>query len=185
MANNAKLIHQCLKGDRQAQRELYNTYASRLLGVCMRYAHNKAEAEDFLQEGFVKIFNQLKDLREPAQLEGWMQRIMVTTALMHLRKQKPVLTDAQGLEGQPSEPFEDEAITATLSLEELLRLIQKLPPGFRAVFNLYGIEGYSQKEISDELNISIGTVKSQYARARQCLQREVETLDPELAKHLR
>ncbi len=179
------LIHQCLKGNRSAQKHLYNSYAPKLLGTCMRYARDKAEAEDFLQEGFIKVFHHLKDLRDTSQLEAWMNRIMITTALMHLRKQQPVLTDPVTQADWVPEPYEAETITDTLSREDLLALVQGLPPGFRAVFNLYAIEGYSQKEISEELNITTGTVKSQYARAKQWLQQEVKTLDPELVKHFR
>ena len=183
MSQPSDLIHQCLKGDRSAQKMLYETYAPRLLGTCMRYARDKAEAEDFLQEGFIKVFNHLKELRDASQLESWMQRIMVTTALMHLRKQQPLLVDSMASSTTIPEPYQEETVTDNLGREELLALIQDLPPGFRAVFNLYAIEGYSQKEISDELNITTGTVKSQYARARQWLQQEVKTLDPELVKH--
>ena len=184
MRDQTTLIQACIKGKRTAQRDLYNRYAPRMLGLCLRYAANRAEAEDMLQEGFVKVFHNLKNLRDYSQFDSWIQKIMVTTALMHLRKQRPVLWDVDQAEPAPPEPWEDENATSELSQEELLRVIQQLPAGFRAVFNLYAIEGFSHKEISQQLNISVGTVKSQYARAKRLLQQAVKDLDHELVKHL-
>lgn len=184
MSDYNVLVQQCLKGDRTAQKKLYNRYAGPMLGVCMRYAANRAEAEDMLQEGFVKVFRNLKDLRNYTQLDAWVQKIMVTTALMHLRKQQLVLLDTDEADLGFLEPWEEENTTSQLTREELLELIQELPPGFRAVFNLYAIEGYSQKEISQQLGITVGTVKSQFARAKHLLQQQVRQMDPELVKHL-
>lgn len=184
MSHWQALIQRCIKGDRKAQKTLYENFAPRMLGVCMRYASDKAEAEDFLQEGFIKVFNNLKTLRDTDQLDSWIQKIMVTTALMHLRKHRLVLVEGDEEEEDLPEPWEDESVTDALSREELLLLIQELPSGFRAVFNLHAIEGYSQKEISKTLNITLGTVKSQYARAKRLLQQQVRKLDPELVKHL-
>lgn len=184
MSNQQVLIQQCLKGERTAQKQLYNRYAPQMLGVCLRYAADRAEAEDMLQEGFLKVFQNLKDLRDYSQFGSWVQRIMVTTALMHLRSQRLVLCYSDDDASDLPEPTEDESATSNLSREELLNLIQQMPPGFRAVFNLCAIEGFSHKEISEQLNITVGTVKSQYARAKSMLQRQVKEMDPELVNHL-
>ncbi len=184
MSTQQALIQHCLKGDRTAQKQLYNFYATRMLGVCLRYAADKAEAEDMLQEGFLKVFQNLKDLRDYAQLGSWIQKIMVTTALMHLRKQRLVLSYSDDETTEVPEPVEDESATSNLTRYELLNLIQQMPPGFRAVFNLYAIEGFSHKEIGEQLNISVGTVKSQYARAKNMMQKQVKEMDPELVNHL-
>jgi RNA polymerase sigma factor (sigma-70 family) len=184
MSDHQALVQQCLKGDRKAQKQLYNSYATQMLGVCLRYASDRAEAEDMLQEGFVKVFQSLKDLRDYSQLGAWIQKIMVTTALMHLRKQRLVLSNSDDEITDVSEPAEDESATSNLSREELLDLIQQMPPGFRAVFNLCAIEGFSHKAISEQLNITVGTVKSQYARAKKMLQEQVKEMDPELVNHL-
>lgn len=167
------LVKNCIAGKRKSQKALYEQFAPKMLGVCIRYARDKVEAEDFLQEGFVKIFEHLHNLQSPEQLEAWMRKIMINTALEHLRKQKPHL----GKEVEISDDWDfgiEESVTSEMSREELLELIQDLPPGFRFIFNMYAIEGYSHKEIGEMMNISEGTSKSQYARAKKLLQEKVE-----------
>ena len=154
-----------------------------MLGVCMRYAKDKPEAEDFVQEGFIKVFKNIHNLRNPQQLVSWMEKIMVNTALEHIRKTKrnehieTPLNDEVDVE-------EDEKVTNDISRQELLNLIQGLPSGFRAVFNMYAIEGYSHKEIAKELGITEGTSKSQYARAKTMLQQKVKSLYSTTLNHL-
>lgn len=166
------LVKNCIAGKRKSQKALYEQFAPKMLGVCIRYARDKAEAEDFLQDGFVKVFQNLHKLQDAGHLEAWMRKIIINTALENLRKQKPHL----GKEVEIPEDWDygaDESVTSALSKEELLGLIQELPPGFRFIFNMYAIEGYSHKEIGTMMNISEGTSKSQYARAKKLLQEKV------------
>ena len=183
MTDLKKLVKKCAQGQRDYQKALYDRYSGKMLGICMRYARDKSEAEDFVQEGFIKVFKNIKSLRNPNQLEGWMEKIMVNTALEHIRKNKRTnnvetsLNDSMDVE-------EEEQVTSDLSRRELLNVIQSLPAGFRAVFNMYAIEGYSHKEISKELGISEGTSKSQYARAKTMLQQKIKNLNSSVVKHL-
>lgn len=169
-----QLLKDCLKGDVHAQKRLYDTYARKMFGVCLRYAADQGMAEDFLQEGFIRVFTRLKSYRMEGSFEGWMRRIMVNTSLEILRK-KDVFRYASPLndELQVSDPVEDvEDIPDT---DLLVRLIQEMPAGFRAVFNLYAVENHSHKEIGQLLGISEGTSKSQYARARAWLQQRLKS----------
>ena len=165
-------LEACINGNRKAQKQLYEKYASRLFGTCLRYAKNPTDAEDILQEGFIKIFKYLNDFRNEGHLEGWMRKIMVTTAL-NFYKKKNLLNKNVDLENMsPVSASEPDAISI-LSKDELLSLIQQLPDGYRMVFNLYSIEGYSHKKIGEMLDISINTSKSQLSRARISLQRKL------------
>ncbi len=182
MENRQGLIKGCLKGHVKSQERLYEQYAPKMMSVCARYAPNDAEAADILQEGFVKVFNNLQKLRNPQQLESWITGIMINTALDMLRKRRT----HQGFEVPLQEQHDqtrDEEITSQLSTDELLSLIQTLPDGYRLVFNLYAIEGYTHPEIAEKLNITAGASKSQYARAKKLLQEKVEALNPDLIKN--
>ncbi len=166
----------CINGDRKAQKQLYEKFAPRLFGTCLRYAKNSTDAEDILQEGFIKIFKYLNDFRNEGHLEGWMRKIMVTTAL-NFYKRKSLLNKNIDLDNiNPVSVTEPDAVSM-LSKEELLSLVQQLPDGYRIVFNLYSIEGYSHKKIGEMLNISINTSKSQLARARISLQQKIHKLN--------
>lgn len=169
-----QLLKDCLKGDAHAQKRLYDTYARKMFGVCLRYAADQGMAEDFLQEGFIRIFTRLKSYRMEGSFEGWMRRIMVNTSLEILRK-KDIFRYASPLDDglQVSDQVED--VEDIPNTDLLVRLIQEMPAGFRAVFNLYAVENYSHKEIGQLLGISEGTSKSQYARARAWLQKRLKS----------
>jgi len=174
MLSEKELISGCAKGERAAQRELYDRHCRRLMAVCLRYAKSAPEAEDILQEGFVKIFNNLKTFRFESKLDTWMTRIVINTALNHQRQKLYLLpmvdVDEAGL-------HEDEKISlADFHLSELIAMVQALPDGCRVVFNLFAIEGYGHKEIGEMLGISEGTSKSQYNRAKSLLRAKLETV---------
>ncbi|HEY4652612.1 MAG TPA: sigma-70 family RNA polymerase sigma factor [Pontibacter sp.] len=163
-----KLIAGCIAGKRDMQRLLYDLYAKKMMVVCLRYAPTTFEAEDILQEGFVKVFANIRNFKQDCPLEFWIRRIMVNTALKHLR-QKSLLTVTY--ESQEVESISNGDYNLNdYSMDELLSMIQSLAPRYRMVFNLYAIEGYNHKEIGEMLDISEGTSKSQYSRARAILQ---------------
>lgn len=167
MLDENQLIDGCLKGNRTYQKVLYDRYSKKLMMVCLRYSKSSSEAEDILQEGFVKVFHGLEGFRQDAKLETWMTRIMVNTALNHHRKKLYLypMVDVEDIDIP-----ETEVSLAGLHVNQILEMIQELPQGCQIVFNLFGIEGYSHKEIAEMLGISEGTSKSQYARARVLLQ---------------
>lgn len=168
MKSEAELIKGCLKGKRRAQHAFYKQFAGKMMAVCMRYARDRAEAEDILQDGFVKIFTKLDQYNHKGALEGWVRRIIVNTALEHLRKQRLDFSDDEY--AYLSYSSDDFNIDKQLNADDLMAMVQNLSPGYRVVFNLYAIEGFSHKEIAEKLNISAGTSKSQLARARKILQ---------------
>lgn len=183
MVDLQTLVLYCQKGKRDYQKALYERFSPKMLGVCMRYARDRSEAEDFLQEGFIKVFKNIENLRNPQQLEGWIERIIVNTALEHIRKKKSPKGHEVDLDDNVDVEV-DEQVTDELGREELLKLIQDLPEGFRAVFNMYAIEGYSHKEIAKTLDIQEGTSKSQFARAKTLLQQKVVELNNSKLKDL-
>jgi len=165
------LFEGCRRGDRKAQENLYKTLASRMMGVCMRYAKDTFEAEDVLQMGFVKVFQKISDFRGEGSFEGWIRRIMVNTAIESYRKnlRNLNLVDIDEVYDQPQNTFD----MSGLELKDLLKLVQQLPNGYRLVFNLYVIEGYSHKEIANQLGITEGASKSQLSRARAILKEKI------------
>lgn len=168
-----RLIEKCLLRDRRAQKELFEVYAPKMLALCIRYMKDRDEAEDVLQDGFITLFNQLEHFEGRGSFEGWARRIFVTTALMHLRKKDPLkmsddITEMNFAGGQ------DYSQIAAMSHKELMKLVTGLPDGFRIVFNMYVIEGYSHKEIADMLGISENTSRSQLSRARLWLQQKIK-----------
>ncbi|MGC4022197.1 MAG: sigma-70 family RNA polymerase sigma factor [Cyclobacteriaceae bacterium] len=172
MLSETDLVSRCAKGERAAQRMLYDRYCRKLMAVCLRYARSTPEAEDILQEGFVKIFNSLKNFRFESKLDTWMIRIVINTAL-NSQRQKLYLMPM--VDVQDSGLQEDEKISlADFHFSELVALIQTLPDGCRIVFNLFAIEGYGHKEIATMLGISEGTSKSQYNRAKTLLRAKLE-----------
>jgi len=163
------IINACKCGDAHAQKLLYNRYAPTMFGICLRYASDYHTAEDILQDGFVKVFNNIKRFRNEGSFEGWVKRIFVNTAIEYYRKA------ARSFRFSPlsvviEKSFNDVQFTS-LERDELLKLIQQLPDGYRLVFNLYVIEGYTHDEISKQLNINLGTSKSQLARAKKYLRK--------------
>jgi RNA polymerase sigma factor (sigma-70 family) len=167
MLSEQELIDGCRKGDRIFQRALYERYCRKMMVVCLRYSKATAEAEDILQEGFVKVFQALNDFRQESKLETWITRIMVNTALNSQRKKLYLypMVDVEKIDLP-----ENEASISGIHFMQLLELIQSLPQGCQIVFNLFAIEGYNHKEIAELLGISEGTSKSQYARARSLMQ---------------
>ncbi len=165
------LIEGCKNNDNASQKLLYDKYCGRMMMLCLRYAKSIQEAEDILQEGFIKVFEHIKNFRAESKLSTWMTRIMVNTALNAQRKKLYMLpmvdVDDAGLNENEDVSLGD------FNLKELLKMVQSLPDGCRVIFNLYAIEGYTHKEIAETLAITEGTSKSQYARARQLLQQKI------------
>ncbi|MBK9146878.1 MAG: sigma-70 family RNA polymerase sigma factor [Flavobacteriales bacterium] len=165
-----ELVSGCIHGEPIAQKALYKAYARKMMSICMRYAGNREQAQDMLQDGFVKVFQKIDHYRGDGPLGGWIARTMVNTALDHIRRSKPYdhsvdLTEAEHLHQA------DEQVLTTMSTDELMDLIQALPPGYRTVFNLFAIEGFAHKEIAEQLGISENTSKSQFMKARAYLRK--------------
>ena len=175
MMNEQQLIQGCKARERKAQKELYETYARKMMAVCLRYINDGETAADMLQDGFVKVFSAVDSYTGSGSFEGWIRRIIVNVCLEHLRK-SDVLRGAVDLENTSELVSLGDSPIGNLTEKELLQLIANLPEGFRTVFNLFAIEGYSHREISHLLNISEGTSRSQYTRARQVLQRKINDL---------
>ena len=171
-----KLIDSCIKGDRAAQKAMYDRLAPRMFSVCMRYIGDKVAAEDILQDGFVTLFTHLKEYKGDGSFEGWARRIFATTALMSLRK-KDALKMSDDLEAAKGLRTEAASQTQNIGYKELIKLIMTLPPGFRTVFNMYAIEGYSHKEIGEMLGISETTSRTQLSRARIWLQNKIKEIE--------
>ncbi len=178
-----KIIEGCIRMDRKAQKMLYDKYASSFLGICMRYANNRAEAEDVLQDGFVKIYLNIKQYNGSGSFEGWMKRVLVNTAISNYRANLKHYYHQDIDEIKKSEIDETTIETSEFSRDDLMKIISSLPTGFRIVFNMYAIEGYKHKEIADELGIDIGTSKSQYSRAKTLLQKKLAELGKEKLQH--
>lgn len=172
-----------LKDGMKGKEMIYRHFAPKMYGICLRFAGNKMEADDILQEGFIKIISKLKDFRNEGSFEGWIRKTIINTAINYYRKNTRN-SRYQSLDDCEM-PVEDneENIFDKLSKEELLRLIQELPNGYRTVFNLNVIEGYTHKEIGEMLNISDNTSKSQLTRARSILQKKVLNLMMKKVSH--
>ena len=166
-----ELIRQCLKGKAEAQRLLYDQFAPKMFGICLRYAKKRHNAEDILQDGFIRVFRYLKNFRGEGSFEGWLRRIFVNTAIEHYRKNSKVYSMSE-LPVESQEMTYNPAVQ-NMSVEELLGLVGKLSNGYRMVFNLYVMEGLNHREIAEKLGISEGTSKSQLARARAQLQKMI------------
>ncbi|MEJ8757919.1 RNA polymerase sigma factor [Pontibacter sp. H259] len=177
-----KLIEGCIAGKRDMQRLLYDLYAKKMMMVCLRYAPTTFEAEDIVQEGFVKVFANIQNFKKDCPLEFWIRRIIINTALKHLR-QKSLLTVSHETEEAENISSGDYNLN-DYSMDELLGMIQSLAPRYRMVFNLYAIEGYNHKEIGEMLDISEGTSKSQYSRARAILQGMLNRQDKPYQEHV-
>jgi RNA polymerase sigma factor (sigma-70 family) len=163
-----KLVKDCLKAKPEAQRQLYELFAETMLGICYRYTKSLDDAEDVLQEGFVKVFFNLKQYRNDGELGAWIRRIMVTTALNFLKRNRKY-RDEMYFPPEHLHPVIADDPAILLQAKDLAELIRQLPPGYQAIFNLHAIEGYSHVEIGQMLGITDGTSRSQYARARALL----------------
>lgn len=168
------LVQGCKRGERQAQEGLYRQLVPTMMGICLRYAKDRDDAEDILQTGFIRVFQKISDFRMEGSFEGWVKRIMVNTALEHYRKNLRTLTAVSLDEVQEEVSFSD---WNALEVEDLLNLIQSLPNGYRMVFNMYALEGYSHKEIAEELGITESGSKSQLSRARALLKEKIKQLE--------
>ena len=164
----------CIAGNQASQELLYHYFAPKMFGICLRYAHDYPTAEDLLQDGFIKVFNKLHLFRYEGSFEGWLKRIFINTSIEHYRKSSSRQFFVE-LDQAHGKSF-DSTVIDELAAEDLLKVIQKLPNGYRTVFNLYAIEGYNHKEIGALLKISEGTSKSQLARARAALQKKIKSL---------
>lgn len=165
--NEDELIEGCIRQDVHFQKMLYQKYAGKMMAVCLRYCNSRQEAEDVLQDAFIKIFDKIRYFEKRGSLEGWIRRIMVNSALKS--NDKRVYKFEPGSLEHTEEPAFNAKAISNLETKKLLEIIQELPEGYKAVFNLYAIEGYSHKEIGDILNISEVTSRTQYARAKKYL----------------
>lgn len=173
MLSEQDIIKGCLAQDKNAQKELYKKYAASMFGICLRYCKKRAEAEDVLQEAFVRIFSNLKTYRSEGSFEGWLKRIVVNTALNFYKSNLKRCFDTSIDEMNDSEVPSSQVSDTDISVEDLMKIINSLADGYRIIFNMYAIEGYSHKEIAAMLNINENTSKSQLSRARVILQQKV------------
>jgi len=164
------LINGCIAKQRAFQTKLYNLYAAKMLGVCLRYAKNREEAEEILHEGFLRVFTYINKFKGIGSFEGWIRKIMVNSALLRYRN-KSHLQPIIRLDAWEYDAVSETDIASNLAAKELLSLIQTLPASYRLVFNLYVFEGYKHREIADALGISEGTSKSNLSDARAILQK--------------
>ena len=163
------ILQGCLKNHAAAQRELYQRYSPKMLAVCFRFAHNREDAEDMLQDGFIKVFLQMHTFQSKGAFEGWIRRIMVHTCINHLKKNKRFNESVDIMQASTAQ-IREESIPSIVQAKQIVDCIRLLPIGYRTVLNLYAIEGYSHKEISGMLDIEESTSRSQYTRARQMLE---------------
>ena len=166
-----ELVEGCKKGDRKAQEKLYSLYASKMMGLCLRYARDNFEAEDMLQTGFIRMFEKIHSFRNEGSFEGWLRRLMVNNAIELYRQNLRMFAIIDPVNDGSSVP--EISPSHNLHTEDLLKFIQELSPGYRMVFNMYAIEGYNHREIAETLGINEGTSKSQLARARTLLQEKI------------
>ncbi len=167
------IVKKCVKGDRKAQHELYKKFYSKMMGVCYRYTNNAEDAKDVLQDGFVKVYINIKKYNFNGSLEGWIRRIMVNTAIDYYRKNKNIflVSDDDGYILEHNKVESPDSIYSQFGEKDIIEAIQSLSPAYQTVFNLYVIEGLQHKEIAKKLNISEGTSKSNLAKAKQNLKR--------------
>ncbi|MEZ0540826.1 RNA polymerase sigma factor [Fibrella arboris] len=176
--SESHLVVALQRGEARAQKIAYEKYAGKMMSVCIRYVANQADAEDVLIEAFLRVFERISQFRGEGSFEGWIRRIMVTESLMFLRKHKSLRQEIplDDVLETPDYQWADE----TLQVDDLLRLVAQLPDGYRTIFNLYAIEGYSHAEIAALTGISEGTSKSQLSRARALLQQKIKTLETDM-----
>lgn len=170
------LIDNCISNDPRAQKKLFEMLAPKMMGVCLRYASDRDQASDMLQDGMIKVFNKLSDYKFEGNFEGWVRRIIVNSCLDLIRKESKFVNDVSVDDYSSKISFEEHAFKS-MEYEELLKLIHSMPHGYRTIFNMFAIEGYSHKEIADALQITESTSKSQYLRARTYLQTKLEEVN--------
>lgn len=169
------LIKGCVKEDRVCQKELYKRFAGKMMAVCLRYSNSKMEAEDILQDGFIKVFDNLSKFKMEGSLEGWVRRIMVNTAINKIRSNKMKFDDISA--GSNEWDHYENSVIDKMSEQDLLKLVSQMPQGYKYVFSMYAIEGYSHKEIADNLGIEEASSRSQYAKAKKYLQQQIINIE--------
>ena len=162
-----RLLENCIAGNRKSQKELYEFYAPKMFSVCLRYSKNQMDAEDILQDGFVKLFNNLHRFRGEGSFDGWVRRIFVNTAIEHIRRKNLNTTGGEGLENTIADKRRN--ALDNLYEKDIIKTANTLSDGYRTVFNLYAVEGFSHKEIAAQLGITESTSKSQFSRAKAIL----------------
>jgi RNA polymerase sigma factor (sigma-70 family) len=176
MRIDQSIIEGCIAGKRKAQSQLYDKFSAGMLGICLRYCKNLEDAEDVLQEGFIKVFRSIQTFRGESSIGAWIKRIMINTAITHIKKQISIgnmMTEMiDSIEMEESE--NEEIVLAHIDPQKLLGFIQELPEGYRTVLNLYVFEGYTHKEIAESLSISESTSKTQLFKARKYLRNKIE-----------
>lgn len=174
--NEQQIINNIKKDPKQAQKQIYQAYRNKMFGVCLRYAKNNAEAEDFLHDAFIKAFKVLDTYNEKGSFEGWLRRIFVSSCVDTLRKQKLQFSSIDDL--HMAQDIADEQLdTSSHNIQQVIALIQKMPEGYRLVFNLFHIEGYSHNEIATMLNIKVSTSTTQLLRAKKWLSSKLNTIN--------
>jgi RNA polymerase sigma-70 factor (ECF subfamily) len=175
MISESNIIEGCLNENKIYQRELYKRYSGKMMVVCLRYANSRMEAEDMLQDGFIKVFDNISKFKNKGSFEGWIRRIMVNTALNQIRINRMKFEDIS----ETKSYLTDSNINVIDKLNEkvLLDIINKLPKGYKYVFNMFAIEGFSHKEIAEKLGIEEASSRSQYAKARKYLQQKINKLE--------
>lgn len=164
------ILQGCLNKERAAQKALYDKYSAKMLAICYRYAHNLADAEDMLQESFIKIFSHIHQFEGKGSLEGWVRKVVIHSSINQLKKNKK-FSDCIDILPMAEYIMQKERQTANLQSKDIIECIRMLPVGYRTVLNLYAIEGYAHREIAEMLNIEESTSRSQYVRAKQMLER--------------
>jgi RNA polymerase sigma-70 factor (ECF subfamily) len=172
--SESDIIEGCILGNPRMQRMLYEKFSPKMYALCIRYAGNTDDAQDILQDGFVKVFGNIAKFKGTGSFEGWIRRIIVNTAIEHFRKKNTLQAIDEHTENQLADDHSD--IFNSLEAKELLEIIKSMPAGYRTVFNLYAIEGYTHKEIATMMNLTEGTSKSQYARAKSWLQEKIKKM---------
>lgn len=169
-----ELIEGCKKNHPKSQRDLYERFSGKMYSLCLRYIKEETEAEDVLVAGFMKIFNKIEQYQREGSFEGWIRKIMVNESLQYIRQNKNMYLQVDIENAQYT--FNTDAVESQLAAEDLLKMVGRLPMGYRTIFNLYAIEGYSHQEIADMLDISVNTSKSQLSRARALLQKTLSSV---------
>jgi RNA polymerase sigma-70 factor (ECF subfamily) len=171
--NEAIILKGCKNGDKAAQRQFYEVFKKLVFSVVMRYAKDVPEAEDMMQDAFIKLYRDLYQYQPSGALGAWVRRVTVNTALMHLRKKKVLYSEIE-LYDLPEIHHSSSDVFDTIGAAEIMKMVQQLPDGYRIIFNLYVVEGYTHKEIASQLNISVNTSKSQLSRAKKMLRTVLE-----------
>ncbi|HTH55408.1 MAG TPA: RNA polymerase sigma factor [Cyclobacteriaceae bacterium] len=179
-AKENELIDGCLRQNRQAQQQLYQRYSGKMYALCCRYIKDRMEAEDVLVMSFTKIFDRIGQYKGDGSFEGWIRRVVVNESLTYLRKHKNMYLETD-IEDAAYEP-DYQRLENELEANDLMKLIESLPVGYRTVFNMYAIDGYNHQEIADQLGISENTSKSQLSRARTLLQKKLNELENEVVR---